>query len=223
MTRGGFGWGSASLLAVVLLAVGSVAAGVPAAADTTKSSDLPQLRQHALELVNKSRRANGLSSLELAAPLNKAAEFHADDSCFALALVVGTVLNAINQGDETLGGEAPNWFKLILTYLVPYAVAPVGRWPPRRLEAGSRRGDPGRRVVPPHAPPTRPSAAGDCASVCGAADRVLSLLDDLHAPEHAGEIGPRERRVRNLDNLRLAIPIDEEKPGLGDGRSVFLC
>ena len=39
-----------------------------------------------------------------------------------LALVVGTLLT-INQGDTLLRGQAPNWFKLVLTYVVPYGVS----------------------------------------------------------------------------------------------------
>ncbi len=45
---------------------------------------------------------------------------------FYVALVVGTVLNAINQGDALLGLAELNAAKLILTYLVPYAVATYG-------------------------------------------------------------------------------------------------
>jgi hypothetical protein len=45
---------------------------------------------------------------------------------FWVALVVGTVLNLINQGDAILGGHALNWAKLALTYLVPYAVSTHG-------------------------------------------------------------------------------------------------
>lgn len=43
-----------------------------------------------------------------------------------VALVVGTVLNAINQGDVLLSGGTPDIAKLVLTYLVPYAVATYG-------------------------------------------------------------------------------------------------
>lgn len=43
-----------------------------------------------------------------------------------VALVVGTVLNAINQGDRLLMGIAPNWPKLVLTYVVPYVVSTHG-------------------------------------------------------------------------------------------------
>lgn len=42
-----------------------------------------------------------------------------------MALVVGTILNLINQGDSILGGnwELIHWPKLLLTYCVPYCVA----------------------------------------------------------------------------------------------------
>lgn len=40
--------------------------------------------------------------------------------------VVGTILTAINQGDVIVAGEAPNFIKIALTYLVPYCVATYG-------------------------------------------------------------------------------------------------
>lgn len=43
-----------------------------------------------------------------------------------VALVIGTVLNAINQGPEILSGHWPVWWKLVLTYFVPFAVASYG-------------------------------------------------------------------------------------------------
>ena len=43
-----------------------------------------------------------------------------------VALIVGTVLNLINQGDALLGMASVNWLKLILTYCVPYAVCTYG-------------------------------------------------------------------------------------------------
>jgi hypothetical protein len=45
-----------------------------------------------------------------------------------VALVIGTVLNAINQGPEMLSGNWPNWRKLVLTYFVPFAVASYGSY-----------------------------------------------------------------------------------------------
>jgi hypothetical protein len=43
-----------------------------------------------------------------------------------VALLVGTILNLINQGDALFGHVSINWFKMMLTYLVPYAVATYG-------------------------------------------------------------------------------------------------
>lgn len=40
-----------------------------------------------------------------------------------VSLVVGTCLNAINQGDELLSGEAVSWGRIALNYLVPFLVA----------------------------------------------------------------------------------------------------
>ncbi len=45
---------------------------------------------------------------------------------FFVALIVGTVLNLINQGDALLGGEPLNVTKIILTFAVPYCVATYG-------------------------------------------------------------------------------------------------
>ncbi len=42
------------------------------------------------------------------------------------ALVVGTILTAINQGDAIVAGEAPAWLKIGLNYLVPFCVATYG-------------------------------------------------------------------------------------------------
>jgi hypothetical protein len=44
-----------------------------------------------------------------------------------VALMVGTILNLINQGDALLGTAGLNFAKIILlTYAVPYFVAPYG-------------------------------------------------------------------------------------------------
>jgi hypothetical protein len=46
----------------------------------------------------------------------------------AVAVVIGTVLNAINQGPEIFTGHWPVWWKLALTYFVPFAVASYGSY-----------------------------------------------------------------------------------------------
>jgi len=43
-----------------------------------------------------------------------------------VALVVGTILNLINQGDALVAGARLNLTKLILTFVVPYGVATYG-------------------------------------------------------------------------------------------------
>lgn len=43
-----------------------------------------------------------------------------------IALVVGTILNLINQGDALVSGAAPSWPKIALTYIVPYLVSTYG-------------------------------------------------------------------------------------------------
>ena len=40
-----------------------------------------------------------------------------------IALIVGTLLNCINQGPDIADGAAPNWFKMMLTFMVPYCVS----------------------------------------------------------------------------------------------------
>jgi hypothetical protein len=42
------------------------------------------------------------------------------------ALIVGTLLTFINQGDALIAGQLPNGLKLLLTYLVPYGVSTHG-------------------------------------------------------------------------------------------------
>ena len=45
---------------------------------------------------------------------------------FWVAVVVGTILNLINQGEALLAAHSLNVAKLLLTYLVPYCVATYG-------------------------------------------------------------------------------------------------
>jgi hypothetical protein len=45
---------------------------------------------------------------------------------FGVALIVGTILNLINQGDALVSGASLNLTKIILTFAVPYCVATYG-------------------------------------------------------------------------------------------------
>ncbi|MEP3051829.1 MAG: nitrate/nitrite transporter NrtS [Erythrobacter sp.] len=46
----------------------------------------------------------------------------------AVAIVVGTILIAINHGDVILNGGSPALWKIPLTYLVPFLVATYGAY-----------------------------------------------------------------------------------------------
>lgn len=46
----------------------------------------------------------------------------------AVALLVGTILSLINQGDSYWSGSGFVWWKVMLTYLVPFAVASYGSY-----------------------------------------------------------------------------------------------
>jgi hypothetical protein len=45
---------------------------------------------------------------------------------FYVALVVGTILNLINQGDAIFGAASVDWLKIVLTFFVPYGVCTYG-------------------------------------------------------------------------------------------------
>ncbi len=47
--------------------------------------------------------------------------------------VVGTILNMINQGEYITGDGPINWFKLGLTYCVPFCVATYGAFAAARI------------------------------------------------------------------------------------------
>ena len=49
-------------------------------------------------------------------------------SGLTVAIVVGSILNLINQGEAIWGGASLDWWKLCLTYCVPYLVASWGAY-----------------------------------------------------------------------------------------------
>lgn len=55
-----------------------------------------------------------------------------------VALVVGSLLNLINQGDAVMSGQGVNMFKIVLTYCVPFVVATFGAWSMARTMGSSR-------------------------------------------------------------------------------------
>jgi len=66
---------------------------------------------------------------------------------FIVALIVGAILNLINQGDALFGGGSVNFTKLILTFAVPYCVATYGAVSFRlRVSPGTESEDGPRRL-----------------------------------------------------------------------------
>lgn len=55
-----------------------------------------------------------------------------------VALIVGTILNLINQGDVLFGSAKLNLVKLILTYSVPFCVSTYGAVAYRLSTEGTR-------------------------------------------------------------------------------------
>lgn len=45
-----------------------------------------------------------------------------------VAVIVGSILVAINQGDSIWAGQGINWWKAVLTYVVPFLVASYGAY-----------------------------------------------------------------------------------------------
>ena len=61
---------------------------------------------------------------------------------FYVALIVGAVLNLINQGDALFGDARVDWTKLMLTFVVPYCVATYGAVSFRLRNAGPSAAEP---------------------------------------------------------------------------------
>lgn len=60
---------------------------------------------------------------------------------FLIALVVGSILTAINQGDLVLAGMMPNLIKVLLNYLVPFCVSTYGAVTAKQADLRSRSRD----------------------------------------------------------------------------------
>ena len=54
-------------------------------------------------------------------------------SSLAVCLVVGTILNLINQGDRLGTPETIEWWKVVLTYCVPFCVSTYGSFKAIRI------------------------------------------------------------------------------------------
>ena len=58
--------------------------------------------------------------------LNVAMDSRIAITALKVAVVVGILLNIINQGARLIEGDGINWLQVILNFLVPYCVASYG-------------------------------------------------------------------------------------------------
>jgi len=60
-------------------------------------------------------------------------------TCARVALVVGTILSVVNQGEVILDGDATpmTWARVAVNYLIPFLVSSIGYIAPFRLRKES--------------------------------------------------------------------------------------
>ena len=63
-----------------------------------------------------------------ASSLRRAVSWPVARNSLVVALIVGTILNVINQGDVLWSGSRIDWLKALLTYSVPFCVATYGAY-----------------------------------------------------------------------------------------------
>lgn len=63
-------------------------------------------------------------------------------TCIRVAAVVGTILSAVNQGAQIVGGEATaaTGIRIAVNYLVPFLVSSIGYLAPFRVPTGTTGG-----------------------------------------------------------------------------------
>lgn len=76
-----------------------------------------------------------------------------------VAVLVGTLLNLINQGDALFAGRTINWAKVLLTFIVPYCVATYGAVSYRLRHERDLAS--GRHFLRPHGSSPRRSGSND--------------------------------------------------------------
>ena len=128
----------------------------------------------------------------------------------SVSIIVGTVLTLINQGDLLFLGKEPNFWKMGLTYLVPYCVATYGAVSAMQKAAASERPvEWATAVLPPpvivapvlpvaEAPPPGPDTSREDARQAAAAALRRQ------AAEAATEAAALRDRMRGLVSLLAA-------------------
>ena len=65
-------------------------------------------------------------------PLRRTLSWPVVRQCLLIMVVVGTLLNLINQGEALLAWEGVHWAKVVLTYCVPFFVSLFGAYSANR-------------------------------------------------------------------------------------------
>lgn len=139
----------------------------------------------------------------------------------SVSIIVGTVLTLINQGDVLFFGQAPNFLKMALTYLVPYCVVTYGAVSAMQKAAADAEPEwtsDSLLTVPALIEPMRPipaaddegavraldvarqqvaMVAGDAAAMRDAARRLTTLLAAAER-DAAANHGAASQRVRDM-------------------------
>ena len=67
-----------------------------------------------------------MSERSIAKAVRQALEGPIARRSFFVAVIVGSLLNLINQGDRLVDGQKLDWLKIALTFCVPFCVATYG-------------------------------------------------------------------------------------------------
>ena len=107
-----------------------------------------------------------------------------------VALIVGPILTVINQGDSILSGQAIDWTKAGLTFLVPYLVATIGAVGAKNFKAETAvPPGPQEKACQPRA--VKLSSANSAASGSGAS----SLKARVHVTLKSGVLDPQGKAI----------------------------
>ncbi len=66
-------------------------------------------------------------------PLRRTLRWPVLRQCLLIMVLVGTLLNLINQGEAILAWEGVDWVKCALTYCVPFLVSLYGAYSANRV------------------------------------------------------------------------------------------
>ena len=67
-----------------------------------------------------------------ASPLRLTLRWPVVRQCLLIMVIVGTLLNLVNQGEALFAWNGVNWFKAALTYCVPFLVSLFGAYSANR-------------------------------------------------------------------------------------------